>query len=65
MMPLLMILIVLALMLLYKTTSPYVAMVPENMYAWAPGVARPIPIDPPTPGLDWRLHPSIGFRGTN
>jgi hypothetical protein len=55
--PFLTILIVLALVLLYKTTSPYVAMSPPSLYN------RPIPIDPPTPGLDWRLHPSIHFMG--
>ena len=59
--PLLILLIVLAVALLYKTMSPYVALDPPDLYAWAPGVPRPIPRDPPTPGLNWRLHPSIGF----
>jgi hypothetical protein len=61
--PLLILLIVLALVLLYKNVSPYTQLVPHDMYAWAPGVPRPIPMDPPTPGLDWRLHPSIRFLG--
>jgi|APCry1669190327_1035288.scaffolds.fasta_scaffold00028_37 hypothetical protein len=63
--PLLILLVVLALLLLYKTTSPYVAMDPPDLYAWAPGARRAIPIDPPVPGIDWRLHPSIAFKGTS
>ena len=63
--PLLILLIVLALALLYKNVSPFNnELVPHNMYAWSPGVPRPIPVDPPTPGLDWRLHPSIRFMGS-
>ena len=63
--PLLILLIVLALVLLYKNVSPDTQLVPHDMYAWAPGVPRAIPVDPATPGLDWRLHPSIYFRGTD
>ena len=64
--PLLILLIVLALVLLYKNVSPFNnELVPHDMYAWRNLTPRPIPIDPPTPGLDWRLHPSIRFLGTN
>ena len=63
--PLIILLIVLALALLYKNVSPFNnEFVPRNMYAWTPGVPRAIPVDPPTPGPDWRLHPSIRFLGS-
>ena len=42
-------LIVLALALLAKTVSPYVAFDPVTLYT------RAIPSDPPVPGLSWRL----------
>ena len=44
-------LIILALALLAKTASPYIAFRPPTMYT------RPIPRDPTPPGLLWTLSP--------